>query len=196
MNQFEAVTAPAELSQGRKYAIFFTLIVKMVVNMQQVAKRFKALKTELSKQRQEIRGYVPDPKELLTQYSKILSDISGVPHDEMRLFVKEYIKDHLKKKIKNVSIDKEKAEEVLYNTALQALTVKGLNTIEHAGSKFKTVDETVSKKLFQSKSSARLDLFVEVNKFISTEMSTLVGCSVDELDQTQYVLLSSIIDEL
>jgi hypothetical protein len=196
MNQFEAVTAPAELSQSRKYAIFFTLVVKMVVNMQQVAKRFKALKTELSKQRQEIRGYVPDPKELLTQYSKILSDISGVPHDEMRLFVKEYIKDHLKKNIKNVSIGKEKAEEVLYNTVLQTLTVEGLNTIEHAGSKFKTVDGTVSKKLFQSESSARLDLFVEVTKFISTEMSKLVGCSVDELDQTQYVLLSSIIDEL
>jgi hypothetical protein len=195
MNQFEAVTASAELSQSRKYAIFFTLIVKMVVNMQQVAKRFKALKTELTKQRNEIRGYVPDPKELLTQYSKILSDISGVPHDEMRLFVKEYIKDHLKKKMKNLDISQERAEKVVYATALQLLTPEGIDTAARTQQMLKKI-HTRPAKVFQTDVGSKLEGLTEIIEFFTKEISSLCGCSVDELDQSQYTLVSAIIDEL
>jgi hypothetical protein len=195
MSQTKAIMAPAELSQSRKHAIFFILIVKMVVNMQQVARRFKALKTELSKQREHVRNYLPDPKELLTQYSKIFSDISGVPHDEMRLFVKEYIKDHFKKNIKNLDIGQEKADQVLYNFSLQGSTVKGITVFADTQERIKKIDNR-PKKFFQTELASRIEGLKEIMEFISKEMSNLVDCSVDELDQTQYVLIEAIINDL
>jgi len=186
----------ATLSPSRKYTIFFTLIVKLVVNMQEFAKRFKALNTEQRRLKNSIPGYIPDWKELLTVFSRILSDISGIDQVEMRQFIKEYMKDHLKKRIKNdASIGQERVEEIVYTLSMTLPSVEGVNVLGKAQSIVKK-DSDRERKIFENPGATKLRLFSEAIELVSKEMCKLVGCDVNELNQASYVLVSEIIDEL
>lgn len=194
-----AVQAPALLTPSRKYAIFFLILVQGILKMHSVAKQLKALKSEMRKQRERINGFIPNPSEVFEQYVKILSNITAVDESEMKLFLKEYLKDHLRKKVKNQVLSKEKVEEILYETHQKVLTSEGVQAVLSAKSSTLRSIERIDrgdKKMFQSEESAKIQALVDVMEKFLSEISGISGYSKEELSETQYVVLAEIVNGL
>ena len=167
--------------------------------MQSLAKQFKALRTEIKKQGDQIRGFVPNPSEVFEQYAKILSNVTEVDLPEMKLFLKEYLKDHFRKKIEIKEISQEKVEEVLYEAHHRVLTSAGVQSVLNARDSIHhslNKDYRGGRKLFQSEQSAKISALVEVMEKFLGEISGISGYSKQELSQAQYAVLEAIVDGL
>ncbi len=197
--QSTATQAPASLTQSRKHAIFFIIVVKAVLNMQSLTKQLKSLRSEMRIQREKVNGFIPNPSEVFEQYVKILSNVSGVEKNEMTLFLKEYLKDHLRKKVKEQVLPQEKVEEILYETYQKVLTLKGIQSVlsvtEDAKRSIEKVDRG-EKKIFQSQESAKIQVLIDVMEKFLSEISGISGYSQEELSETQYTVLVAIVDGL
>jgi transcriptional regulator of heat shock response len=190
---------PAELSQSRKYAIFFKILVQGFLKMQSFVKQFKALRSEMRGQRERVHGFVPSPPEVFEQYAKIFSNITEVELSEMKLFLKEYLKDHLRKKMKEQTLPQEKIEEVLYETHQKVITPEGIETVLNAKKDAYRSLEKIdrgNRKLFQSEESAKIHALVGIMENFFTEISGISGYSKDEISETQYAVLVAIVDGL
>lgn len=184
------------LSKSRKYAIWFTLFVKIIANLQKFTIEVKKFRNEFRKQQDKIHGYVPDWTELLDNFSKILSDISKVEQDEMRLFVKEYIKDHLRKKVKLVELEESKKEELIYEYFLNLPNTTAMNAVNHAQSLIKIDFDNDKPKMFESQNAMLFRKIAEAGDYLANEMSKLIGCRSDELQEAQLAVVFAIIDEI
>lgn len=193
-NSSNAATAQT-LSNSRKHVIWFTLLVKLIVNFQTFTIEFKKLRNELRKQQDKIHGYVPDWKELLDNFSKILSDISKVEQSEMRLFIKEYAKDHLQKRVKPIELEEGKKEEIMYELCLNIPSATGANTVIHAQGLLKK-DFEQEQKMFESKPATLFRKIEEATDYLASEMSKMIGCKPEELQSAQLALIFAIIDEI
>lgn len=195
-----ATQAPVSLTQGRKHTIFFLILVQGILKMQSLVKQVKSLRSEMKRQRERMDSrFIPDPSDVFGQYAKVFSNITGVEESEMKLFLKEYLKDHLKKRLAEPKLSQEKVEEILYNTHQRMTTVEGIGAILDYRERSERTLNAVKHgegRIFQSKESAMLKVIVEqMNSFIE-EMSGISGYSSDELSEVQYIVLASIIDGL
>lgn len=189
-----AQTTPT-MSKLEKAKIFWTLMIKGLMNFQTLTiamKRFSANNQEKSR---NIRGYVPNLQEMFDDFSKILSEISGVKTEVVKIFLKEYAKDHLKKQLKPEKIEDDRKSEILFDMSINGMEIENLEFLLIQMNQMKKDSEKASQHEIM-RPSEKLKAFSKLYLAVLKKNTEIVNCTEAEYKATLYSFWSECIDQL
>lgn len=189
-----AQTTPT-MSKLEKAKIFWTLMIKGLMNFQTLTiamKRFSANNQEKSR---NIRGYVPNLQEMFDDFSVILSDISGIEIGKMKLFFKEYAKDHLKNRLKPESITDDRKAEILIDLSINGIDIGNIEFMLLQLNELKKSKE-LSSRHEVLKPTENLKAMSKFFEKIVEKNANVVDCTIVEFKSTVYEFYIECIDQL